>query len=126
MLRYAAKRTSTGLELKFHRLFEGLRPVKTRVEFRSDGICIVRRIFGIPIGRKVFERSRIYGFGYAANGHSQSQMLQFNYAGEGQIILTNYVRESEAAAFLRFLHQEGVDYNTSWECPLKSSWLTTQ
>jgi hypothetical protein len=121
MLRYKEKRTTNGLEIRFLRLFDALRPVKNRVQFQSDGISIVIRILGIPIHRKWFDRSRIYGFGHAVNGHSREEFLQFNYAGEGQIVLASFVQEGEAAAFLRHLHEEGFDYNTSWERPLKGS-----
>ena len=118
MLRYTEKHTASGLEVRFLRLFEGLRPVKRSVQFQQKGISIVTRIVGVQTDRKWFDRSRIYGFGYAANGHSHAQMMQFNYVGEGQIVLANYVQETEVAAFLRHLHQEGFDYNTSWQLPL--------
>ena len=119
MLRYTEKRTPNGLEVRFLRLFDGLWPVKRLVQFQSDGISIVTRILGVPIDRKWFDLSRIYGFGYAVNGHSHARVLQLNYAGEGEIVLANYVLEGEAAAFLKHLHQEGFDYNISWERPLK-------
>jgi len=121
MLRYTEKRTATGLEVTFLRLFDGLRLGQTQVQFQSDGVSIVTRILGVPIDRKWFDRSNIYGFGYATNGHSRQEFLQFNYAGEGQIVLASYVQEREAAAFLRHLHQEGFDFNTSWDLPVKRS-----
>jgi hypothetical protein len=117
MLRYTTKRTVYGLEVRFLRLFEGLRFVKRRVHFRADGICIVTGVIGIQTGRKWFDRSQIYGFGYAVSGHGHARALQFNCAGEGQIVLANYVQEAEVAAFLQDLHQEGLDYNASWEMP---------
>ena len=110
-----------GLEVRFLRLFDGLQLVKKRIQFQSDGVSIATRILGVQIGRKWFDRSRIYGFGYAVNGHSHAQMMQFNHAGEGQIVLANNVQKGEVAAFLKHLHQEGLDYNTSWERPLKGS-----
>jgi len=109
------------LEVRFLRLFEPLRPVKRRVEFQSDGISIESRILGIPIDCEWFDRSRIYGFGYAVEGHGNSRLLQFNCMGEGQIVLASHVQEGEAAAFLRHLREEGFDYNTSWERPMKGS-----
>ena len=121
MLRYTEKHTARGLEVRFLRLFDGLRLVKRHVQFQSDGVSIVTRILGVPVDRKWFDRSRIYGFGYAVSGHGHAQMLQFNYAGEGQIVLANYVREGDVSAFLKHLHKEGFDYNTSWERPLKGS-----
>jgi hypothetical protein len=91
--------------------------VKRRVQFQPSGISIVTRILGVPISCKWFDQSRIYGFGYAVDGHGHAQSLQFNYVGEGQIILANHVQKGEAAAFLKHLHQEGFDYNTCWELP---------
>ena len=119
MLRYTEKRTASGLEVRFFGLFDGLRLVKRRVEFQSSGVSIVTRILGFPIHRNWFDRSYIYGFGYAVDGHGHSQMLQFNYAGEGQIILASHVRKEEVAAFLRHLYQSGFRYNESWERPLR-------
>jgi hypothetical protein len=75
--------------------------------------------------RKWFDRSRIYGFGYAVGGHSHEQMIQFNYAGEGQIVLASDVQKGEVAAFLTHLHQKGFDYNISWQRPLTSSSVST-
>jgi hypothetical protein len=121
MLRYREKRTTDGLEVRFLRLFDALRPIKSRVQFQSDGISIVTRILGVPIHRKWFDRSLIYGFGHSTNGHSRSQLLQFNYAGEAQIVFANFVLEGEVAAFLRHLHEEGFNYNTSWERPSTGS-----
>lgn len=119
MLRYTEKRTASGLEVRFLRLFDGLRPVRRRVQFQSGGVSIVTRILGLPIHRNWFDRSYIYGFGYAVDGHGHSQTLQFNYVGEGQIILANHVRKEEVAAFLRYLYQAGFRYNESWERPLR-------
>ena len=119
MLRYTEKLTTNGLEVRFLRLFEGLRLVSQSVQFQKAGISIVTRIFGFPIRRDWFDRSYIYGFGYTVHGQSRSQMLQFNYAGEGQIILASYVLKEEVAAFLRHLDQAGVRYNETWERPLR-------
>jgi hypothetical protein len=88
-----------------------------RVQFQSDGISIVTRVLGIPIGRKWFDPSLIYGFGYAVEGHGNARLLQFNCMGNGQIVLANDVQEGETMAFLRHLHEEGFDYNTSWNLP---------
>jgi len=106
MLRYTEKRTANGLKVRFFRLFDGLRLVKRRIHFQSNGLSMTTCILGLPIGTKWFDRSRIYGFGYAVNGHSNEKMMQFNYAGEGQIVLAKYVQESEVTAFLRHLQQE--------------------
>lgn len=95
--------------------------MKRRVQFQSDGVSIVTRILGVPIDRKWFDRSRIYGFGYAVDGHGHTKSLQFSYMGEGQIVLAKYVQKGEVAAFLKHLHQEGFDYNASWQLPLKVS-----
>ncbi len=121
MLRYTEKRTASGLEVRFIPLFDWLRPVKTWVQFQADGVSIATRVLGVPIRRKWFDGSRIYGFGYAVDGHGHAQMMQFNFVGEGQIILASYVQEGEALAFLTHLHQEGFDYNRSWRLPLKGS-----
>jgi hypothetical protein len=117
MLRYKAKRTADGLDVRFYRLFEVLRLAQKWVQFRREGICIVTKIFGIPFDRKWFDRSQIYGFGYATHGHSHSQMLQFVHAGDGQVILAKNARKSEVASFMGLLHQEGLDYPQSWELP---------
>jgi len=119
MLRYTEKRTASGLEVRFIGLFEGLRFVRQRVLFQKSGVSIVTRMFGIPINRTWFDRSYIYGFGYGVNGHGHAEMLQFNYAGQGQIILANDVRKEEVAAFLTHLYQEGFSYNKTWERPLR-------
>ena len=50
-------------------------------------------------------------------------MMQFNYAGEGKVVLANGALEGEVTAFLRHLHQEGFEYNKSWQRPLKGSGL---
>jgi hypothetical protein len=119
MLRYREKRIASGLEVRFLRLFDGLRLVKRWVQFQPGGVSIVIRILGFSVHHRWFDRSYIYGFGYAVGGHSRAQMLQFNYPGEGQIVLANYVRKEEVAAFLRHLDQEGFGYNSHWERPLK-------
>jgi hypothetical protein len=124
MLRYKEKRTASGLEVRFLRLFESLRLTKKRFQFQSGGVSMVTRILGFPIHRKWFDQSYIYGFGYAVDGHGHSQMLQFNYAGEGQIMLANHVGKEgkeEVAAFLRHLDQEGFHYNTAWDRPPRRS-----
>jgi len=107
------------LEVRFLRLFEGVRLVKRRVQFQTGGVSIVTRILGFPIHRKWFDRSYIYGFGYAVDGHGHTQMLQFNYPGDGQIVLSNQVQKEDVAAFLRHLDQEGFGYNKSWERPVR-------
>jgi hypothetical protein len=117
MLRYTEKRTTTGLEVRFLRLFDGLCLVKRWVQFQTAGVCFVTRVFGFPVRRKWFDRSYIYGFGYAVDGHGRTQMLQFNYAGEGQIVLASHVRKEDVAAFLMHLDEEGFGYNRSWERP---------
>ncbi len=106
--------------MRFYRLFEGLRPIKKWVQFRSDGLCIVTRILGIPVNQTWYDRSQIYGFGYAANGHSGAEMLQFCYAGDGQVILARYVKEYEVKAFLDYLHREGFAYEASRNRPAVS------
>jgi hypothetical protein len=117
MLRYKAKRTPNGLDVRFYRLFDALRPAKKWVQFRQDGIWIVTRMFGIPLDRKWFDRSKIYGFGYATHGHSHSQMLQFVCMGEGQVVLAKNAQKGEVASFVALLQQDGLDYPQSWELP---------
>jgi hypothetical protein len=121
MLRYTEKRTTNGLEVRFFRLFEGLRLVKKWVRFELNGVSFVTRILGVSIGSTRFDRSKIYGFRYAVDGHGHAQMLQFNYAGEGQIVLANNVREGEVSAFLEHLRQEGFEYSKSWDRPQSGS-----
>ena len=126
MLRYTQKRSASGLEVRFLRLFDGLLLMKRQVQFQSDGISIVTRIFGVPINHKWFDRSQIYGFGYAVHGHSHARLLQFNYAGEGEIVLAKDVLQVEVTAFLKHLYQEGFHYNTSWQRPLKDFGFTVE
>jgi len=80
----------------------------------------VTLILGIPVSRSWYNRSQIYGFGYATNGHSGAEMLQFCYAGDGQVILARYVKKSEVKAFLEYLHREDFEYEASWKRPIVS------
>ena len=120
MLRYTERRKESELEVRFFRLFEALRLVKKWAQFQSGGIFIVTRVIGVQVDRKWFDRSYIYGFGYGVNGHGRAQMLQFNYSGEGQIVLADNVQKGDVEAFLKHLHQEGFDYNPSWQRPTRS------